>query len=268
MRRWGHLLRAAPTLLRVGWSEMVAYRAEVVIWFLTASLPLVMMLVWDRVAARGPVEGLDQATLARYFASALVVRQFTGVWIVWQLNTRIRNGALSGDLLKPIGPLWVHAAENLAAMPLRAVVLVPLLALVGWWRPTAFAPIGPGEALALPLSIALAWTLMWMVQVSIGSLAFRWRQSLGMWEVWFGAFMLLSGYMFPVAVVPARFQPIFAWLPFRAMLGVPVEIASGLRTGRDVISGLGSQAAWLVAATLVARATWRWGIRHHEAVGA
>ena len=44
------MFRAFPTLLRIGFAEAVAYRAELVIWVLTATAPLISMFIWDRVA--------------------------------------------------------------------------------------------------------------------------------------------------------------------------------------------------------------------------
>src|SRR5213079_1094660 len=50
-----HALRAFPTLFRVGLAEMIAYRAEFVIWILTTNMPLVMMALWTAVASEGAV---------------------------------------------------------------------------------------------------------------------------------------------------------------------------------------------------------------------
>ena len=48
------LLRAYPSLLRVGMADMLAYRAEFLVWILSMNLPLVMMALWTAVAADGP----------------------------------------------------------------------------------------------------------------------------------------------------------------------------------------------------------------------
>jgi ABC-2 type transport system permease protein len=53
-------LKAYPTLLRVGLSEVVAYRAEFLVWILTTNMPLVMLAIWHAVAADGPVGRFDQ----------------------------------------------------------------------------------------------------------------------------------------------------------------------------------------------------------------
>ena len=66
-------LRAVPTLLRIGFAEAVAYRAEFVVWLLATNMPLVMLALWTAVARDGPVGRYGQAEFTAYFLAALVV---------------------------------------------------------------------------------------------------------------------------------------------------------------------------------------------------
>jgi ABC-2 type transport system permease protein len=79
-----------PTMLRIGFADLMAYRAQVVIWILTTTMPLVMFAVWSTVAEQAPVGRFDEKTFAGYFLSTLVVRQLSASWIVWELNEHIR----------------------------------------------------------------------------------------------------------------------------------------------------------------------------------
>ena len=60
----GAMLRATPTLVRVGFARTIAYRAEMTIWILTALMPLVMLALWNAVAKDSPVAGYNQAQYA------------------------------------------------------------------------------------------------------------------------------------------------------------------------------------------------------------
>ena len=64
-------LRASPTLLRVGFSEAVAYRAEFLVWLLSTNMPLVMLALWSAVARDGPVGRFRQADFAAYYLSLI-----------------------------------------------------------------------------------------------------------------------------------------------------------------------------------------------------
>src|SRR5450432_277356 len=118
--------RAYPTLLRVGFAEAVAYRAEMLAWMLATTMPLVSLALWSAVAAEAPVGRFTQQRFGAYFLATLVVRQLTGSWLVWEMNQEIRSGTLSRRLLKPIHPLIAYSAENISAPPLRAALSAPV----------------------------------------------------------------------------------------------------------------------------------------------
>lgn len=266
MSRVAHLLRAVPTLARVAWAEMVAYRAEMVIWILTATLPLVMLALWNAAAADGPIGAFGQAEFTRYFAITLFVRQLTGAWVVWEMNHMIRTGGLSQWLLKPVHPLTWNLAETMSAIPFRLVVLTPILGALFWWRPEiAFWPGAERAALFL-LSVGLAFVLSWLVQVVFGLLAFWLDQSLGLFQAYFGIWAALSGYIVPLALLPPWLSEVARVLPFHASLGVPIDIVMGTEPAPWTAVGL--QLGWIGVALVGAGLLWRAGVRRYGAFGA
>jgi ABC-2 type transport system permease protein len=48
-------LRAIPTIMRVGFSDAIAYRAETIVWIAATTMPLVMLALWHTVAREAPV---------------------------------------------------------------------------------------------------------------------------------------------------------------------------------------------------------------------
>ena len=130
-------MRAFPTLLRIGVAEVVAYRAEFLVWILTTNMPLVMLALWHAVAADGPVGRFDQTQFTAYYLGVLVVRLATSNWMAWQMSMEIRDGTLSTKLLRPIHPMYTYAADHLAAIPMRILVVSPIVAgliVTSWGR--------------------------------------------------------------------------------------------------------------------------------------
>jgi ABC-2 type transport system permease protein len=262
------VLRAFPDMLRIGFAASVAYRAELIIWILTATLPLVMLALWNAVAAGGPVAGLGQPELARYFAATLIVRQLTGAWVFWELNYEIRTGALSARLLRPMHPLWWNAAAILGAVPLRLIVLAPMIAGLLWWRPEL--AVFPGWA-ALGLfvvSVALAWALTFLIQALFALFAFWLDQTDGLFGLYFAVWSVLSGYVAPLAIFPAWARGWLDWLPFRATLAVPVELLGGFVTTAEGAEGVALQALWTGVLLVAVGVAWRAGVRRYGAFGA
>jgi ABC-2 type transport system permease protein len=261
-------VRALPELFRIGFASAVAYRAEMVIWILSATMPLIMLALWNAVAAGGPVAGLDQAGIARYFAANLVVRQLTSSWVVWELNWEIRTGRLSPKLLRPINPLWNSALQNLAVLPFRATILLPMLGVLVWWRPDLWRTPAPWELGAFVVSALLAWTLAFSMQCAFAMLAFWMDQSMGIWGLYFGVWMVFSGYIAPLRMFPPGFQRVLELLPFRAMLAVPTEILAGMMTPSQGLTAIGLQIGWVAVTIGTAALLWNRGIRRYGAFGA
>lgn len=259
------VLRAFPTLLRVAVAELVAYRAEMIIWILTSTLPLVMLALWNAASAEGPLQGFGQVEFARYFAVTLLVRQLTGVWVLWEMNHLIRTGGLSPQLLRPMNPLWWQFAETLAAIPWRLVVLGPVLGAVAVWRPEiAFVP-SAAQAGGFVVSLLLALLVAWFVQCLFGVLSFWFEQSLGFFQVYYFVWALLGGYVVPLPLLPQRVADVAAFLPFHASLGAPVEVLLGIA---PVGPTLLVQGAWVVALGVASTLAWRAGLARYGAVGA
>lgn len=261
-------LRALPALLRVGIAETVAYRAEFLIWMLTTTLPLVMLGLWTSVAAEGPFRGYASQDFVAYYLATLIVRNLTGSWVTWQINEDIRQGTLSMRLLRPIHPIAGYAATHLSAVPLRALVAIPvaLILLIGNARGVLVTD--PGDIALLVISIAGAWLLTFSILVLIGTAAFHIQRSMGIFEVYMGVFAILSGYLVPLALMPGWIRTIAANAPFRHMLSTPVEILIGRVHGTAALELVGVQWAWALGAFGTALLSWHLGVRRYEAYGA
>jgi ABC-2 type transport system permease protein len=257
-------LRAYPTLLRVGFAAALAYRAELFIWMLTTTMPLVSLSIWSAVSRETPVGRYGPREFVGYFLAALVVRQVTGSWLVWEMNQEIRQGTLAQKLLKPVHPLWYYSAENLAAVPLRAALCVPVVAVA-----VATAELtrsGPLVAIFF-VSILGAWLINFFTMALIGALAFFLESATGVYELWLITFMLLSGYLVPLELFPGWVRGVAEYLPFHYTLGFPVEVIVGLRDVRGALAGLAIQWAYALGAAVSAVLVFRAGVRRFGAFG-
>lgn len=253
--------------MRVGLADAIAYRAEMVVWMLSMTMPLVSLALWSAVSASAPVGRFASQDFVAYFLATLVVRQTTGSWLVWQLNMEIKSGTLALRLLKPIHPLLAYSAENLASIPVRALIAAPAAII-------SLATVGPGHlphdplvALLFPLSLVGAWLITFFTMGAIGSLGFYMESSSSVFDIWLAAFMLLSGYIMPIELFPGWVRTLASWLPFRFTLGFPVEALIGMLDRRAMLRDLAIQWAFVVATGAAALALFRAGTRRYAAFG-
>ncbi|SET37166.1 ABC transporter permease [Stigmatella erecta] len=259
--------RAFPTMLRIGFSEALAYRAELLIWVVSTTMPLIMMALWTAVAREAPVGRYGTEGFIGYFLATFVVRQLTGSWAAWQINFETRQGTLAMRLLRPISPLWAYAAENLGAMPMRLLVAVPVALL------SVFA-IGreavPQTAWGWPLlAVAIfgGWLITFLANVAIGTMVFYMESSQKLMDVYLVLFFVFSGYMYPVELFPPALRAVVDWLPFRYQIGFPVEVMTGAHGLPETLGLLGRQWLWILVLAVFSFSLWRRGVRRFAAYG-
>lgn len=260
-------LRAVPTLLRVGFAAAVAYRAEFVVWILTYNMPLVMLALWTEVAREAPIAGFGDKDLVAYFLLTLIVRLLTGNWVVWEMNTEIRQGDLAMRLLRPIHPFIVYATDNVSQIPIRAVLVVPVGAAILYWAGPGHLAADAAHWVVGLIAIGGAWALVFAVMLLIGSLGLFWESSLALVNLWLGLFFIFSGYLMPLAFFPGWLRALSWWLPFRYTLAFPVETMLGIDSLPLALRSLAVQWAYVAAFGGAALFVWRRGLARYAVYG-
>jgi ABC-2 type transport system permease protein len=260
-------IRAVPALLRVGLAEAVAYRAEMLVWVLATTMPLVMLALWTSATEGYPIGRYGQREFVAYFLATFIVRQLTGSWVFWEINFEVRNGTLAMRLLRPVHPLWAYAAESLASLPMRLVVSLPV-ALV------ALAVVGRGGATRDPLlwllwavSLAGSWLITLFVNFVVGCASFFLESTTKLMDAWGVFFFVLSGYLVPVDLLPRPLPDLVDWLPFRYQIGLPVELMTGGHDRAAAVALLARQWAWVAISLAATAILWRRGIRRFASYG-
>src|SRR5256885_4889803 len=260
------LLRLYPQLLRTGFAEAVAYRAEVLIWMCSTNMPLAMLAIWAAAARSGPVSGYSQEGFAAYYLAALLVRLMTGAWGVSEMTMEIRQGTLALRLLRPIHPLLQWSADNLAAIPMRGVVAIPVIAILLYVARAELAHDWFSWLLLCPALLG-AWLLYFLVQAIIGTLALRFESAASLFDAWLGFSNILSGYLIPLDLFPRAVRELALVLPFRFQLSFPVELMLGRWSRAEALELLAGQWAYVALFLVSTRVAWRSGLRHYAAYG-
>jgi ABC-2 type transport system permease protein len=265
-------LRAMPTILRVGMAEAIAYRAEMFVWVLSTTMPLIMMMLWTAVAEYAPVvAGNGRAYGTRgfvaYFLAVFIVRQLVSSWAAWEINFEVRQGTLAMRLLRPIHPIVSYAAGNVAALPMRFVIVVPIVGIVFAAGVQDRFPHDAATWALWALSMLLGWMLTFLANVAIGALSLFMEQSIKVMDVWLASFFVFSGYLFPPDIFPGWLKTVGDWLPFRYQLGVPVELLTTPHVLGEAINLVARQAAWAGVMGVLCLSLWTFGVRRFQAFG-
>jgi ABC-2 type transport system permease protein len=259
--------RGGWALIQSTWASWLQYRSFFFIlafgWMIP---PLVYLFVWSTAAGESTIGGLSRGEFVAYYLVLMLVNQLTYSQANWTVGDVIRDGSFNSWLLRPLSPLYHPLASDIAGKVVTLAFVIPAAGLLALFlRPELHA--GPEQIAAFLLALGMAWLLRFFWGYGLALLAF--------WAARFDALLavqdtlvfLLAGVVAPVPLLPGFLRGAATLLPFRYMVGFPVEALTGQVEGTSLLAGLALQAAWLAVALGFSAAAWRLGVRRYTAVG-
>jgi len=222
-----------------------------------AIVPLLGLVVWMRVLPSASVIG-------PYYLAVMAVALLTGSFENHTFAQSIYSGDVADELLRPqpvaIGPL----GENLAIRVWMVLLGLPLV--IGVAVSTRVTYDWRGVLLAVP-ALMIAALLRFLFTWTFAMAAF-WTERVHA-AVGFVTLLitLLGGSAAPLSLMPPLLRDVANLLPFRAMLGLPAEIAAGTVAGGNILTGYAAAVGWTAVFGVAATAAWRAGVRRYTSVG-
>jgi ABC-2 type transport system permease protein len=267
MLAWLDIYRAQ---FRVAFAIQLQYRVSLVIWLIGMVLePVMYLVVWSTVARAqgGAVGGFDVRDFAAYFITTMLVNHWTFTWIMHDFEYMVRMGQLSPQLLRPLHPLHFHMADNITYKLLTSTVMLPVAAILALAFQPRWAP-EPWAVLAFVPAFLLSFGVRFLLGCTLALAAFWTTRVFAINEMYFVASLFLSGQMAPLALLPGAAQVVASVLPFRWVVGFPVELILGRVEPEQALFGLGVELCWLIVSYVALNALWGAGVRRYSAVGA
>ena len=260
-----HTINKILTFLFVYYAYMVEYRAELILWVLSGSLPIILMGVWTEAAQEGNF-GLTSTDFARYFLAVFIVRQLSVVWVIWEFEREVVEGKLSPRLLQPIDPVWHHIAAHTSERIARTPFAIFLVVLFFLLYPQAFWIPSLGNLLLFALASGMAFALRFIIQYTFAMFAFWTERANALENLWFLFYLFLSGYIAPLEVFPETLRQIVLLTPFPYLINFPAAILVG--TPVDLLRGFLSTIGWFLVFLGLNRILWRLGLKRYSGMGA
>jgi ABC-2 type transport system permease protein len=230
--------------------------------------PVIYLVVWTTIAEQqgGSVEGITAGEFAAYYIVWTLVRNMNIVFTPYGWEWRIREGELSGALLRPLHPLHEDIA-SFAGWKFVVIVLWLPIAAVLW---LAFDPVLDPSLLEVGVFAAAIWgayLIRTMFLSLLGMVTFWTTRVSAIFELAFALELLLSGRLVPLDLMPTWAEDLAAVLPFQWTFYFPIQsLVSDYSTG-ELLRGLAMQVFWIGALTGLALLLWRFAIRRYSAVG-
>ncbi len=230
--------------------------------------PVIYLVVWSTVARAqgGMVGGYTPGAFAAYYIVWTLVRNMNIVFTPYGWEWRIREGQLSVDLLRPIHPLHFDVAFFAGWKVVVIVLWLPL----AFFLSLIFKPeLNPTLLQVLVFFFAIwgAYLIRTMLLSLLGMITFWTTRVSALFELFFALELILSGRLVPMTLMPAWVQTISNYLPFKWTFFFPIEALVANLSVRELLTGLGMQALWVLIGVFALNRIWKVAVRHYSAVG-
>jgi ABC-2 type transport system permease protein len=257
------------TAMRTQVSQQFQYRAAAYMYLLgMVAEPVIYLVVWTTIAedSGGTVGGLTTGELAAYYIVWTFVRNMGLVFTPYGWEERIREGELSGMLLRPLHPIHYDIAGFAGGKLPWMLMYLP----IGVGLTLVFDPtfdFRAAEIAVFAVAIWGAYLIRSFNQSALGLLCF-WTTRVGAaFSLYIMLELLLSGRLVPMTLMPDWVQTLADFLPFQWTFYFPIETLVGDLSNAELLRGLGMQVFWILVGIGIFSLVWRRAVRHYTAVG-
>jgi ABC-2 type transport system permease protein len=271
MTTLSHQLRVIRALMRADLKIQLTYRFNFFLEFIGTILSFVVLIfLWRNLFEQRTIIGAyTQHEMMTYLLGGALIAPL--VFQVNQgdtINRHIKLGRLDTHLVRPMDlrTFWLTIDFNQRLH--NFLIMTPVIALLFLTLSTEI--VGPASSAALGLT-ALAIILGALINYYLFNLVALWA----FWadETWGPRFILrviaeiASGKLLPLHLLPTALAAGFMYLPFAAMLYVPLQIYLGKLTSSEIIQAFSVELIWLGLTSLSFELMLRRGLAKYSAVG-
>ncbi len=209
--------------------------------------------LWSERPQLGGYDEAQALTFVWVGQSMLAAISLIGGGFQDELQERIRSGDVAVDLHRPADlQLWWLASDlgrSLFELVARGVVPLTVGALVF----ELALPASPVRWLLFAVALVPAMLVSFGIRYLVGLSAFWLLDGTGVARMSTVVSSFFSGMLLPLTVFPGAFGEFVQWLPWAAMLQVPVDVLLGRHSGAGTAGVLALSAAWAIALLAVGR---------------
>lgn len=241
-------------IARRGYRRSAAYRGATIGGLVTNAVfgfmrsYILLALYAENVTVRG-YDARDAVTYAWLTQGLLALAM---LWGEQALAERIRTGDIVTDLYRPVDFHAYHLAYDAGRATYLLLYRGALQILIGVIAFQIVVPTSPATWMTFALAVTLAIVVSGQIRFLLNIAAFWLLDHRGVMAIASTVIMLLSGFVVPLAFMPAWAETIARALPFAAMLQVPNDAYLGRP---EVWDGIARQAIWAIGLIGLSRAT-------------
>jgi len=252
-------IRPALSFVRIGFLNMLAYRARYYVGVLTYLFNVaVYYFIWRAVYRESAtVVGMTLPEMITYVAVGWTIRSFYFNEIDRDIAGQVQEGRLAMNPIRPVNFQTVMIFDAAGQSAFRAALFtVPIGIVVALLFPVQ-PPVSFAAGALFLLSAVLSFFLVAAINFLVGLIAIRTKSILGILRAKYLVLELLSGLLIPTTLFPQPFRSILFASPFPHINYTPAALYLGKAAGAEAARLLLAQSAWTAALLVLGQIVWR-----------
>lgn len=257
-------------LFKSNLSAGLQYRGALFTWILVELVSLSSAtFLWLAVfRSNTNVGNYDFNKIISYYLLVPIIGGFTSIFVSEHLPRKIKDGAISTDLMKPYSIALANLLNQFSIKLTQLTIKLPVYIVAGLFFISIFKIHMQFTALPLALLIcAFSYILHFFIDLALSYTAFWFDDVWSLSHLKTVTLMVFGGLSFPIDLVPQNIRVIFNVLPFRFIYYFPIKVAQGNMPINVLLTELGQLVLWIFVFFVIGKLLWKQGLRKYGAYG-
>ncbi|MDP4181711.1 MAG: ABC-2 family transporter protein [Bacillota bacterium] len=224
---------------------------------------IILYFLWGAIYSSGAkkLNGMTFNQVFVYLSLASTIFMLFSTYLEWGMSREVIEGSIVMHFVKPVDLQMYKLFESLGFVLINfvTVTLPSILMILVVFRPQM--PLGI-NLIFFPLSLILAYFIMFNIDFFVGLLCFYNESTWGMSSAKDSIVMLLSGAVIPISFFPGTLKTIVNFLPFQAVYNIPLDTLVSYNLNiNDYLRNIVLQLVWVVILFIVNRLFFRKAVK-------
>lgn len=256
----------------LGLQSSMEYRANFALSLISSIFPMIMQIfLWTAIffnSKEQEILGYDYMQMISYIVIASIINKLVSTGFEWDIAEDIKNGGLNKFITRPVGYFSYRIFSFLGSKVMQLAVVSVILTIILTVINSKFSlGITPERIALFLISIPLALLINTFICIISSSTAFWMTES---WAAFIFMNLLVqfsSGGLFPVDILGKGFMKLLDFLPFKYIVYFPTNIINGKLPIQEIFTGIIMQCLWIAIMFILAKISWKIGMKKYIAVG-
>ncbi len=224
------------------------------------------MFVWFAAAGEGGISGFSKNDFINYYAVFILVNQLTYPVAHWTVGDNIFNGTFSFWLIRPVPVIFEAIAADLSVkiicFPFVCVFMAVMVIIL-----KIKIVFTCSSVLLFLVCLMLSQILRFLVGYALSLIAMFTRKIQALLDINNTLVLIFAGQIIPTILLPDVMKRVSFYLPYRYMIGFPVEVILGKLSAAEFYRGICISMIWILVLLVIYKFIWLNGIKRYTSVG-